>query len=189
MSLLANDYIFRISAITTGKEILRVVILDTKQTEYGEVNLPVDQLADQSNHEGNLDLQTASGGPASGTISLNLQWIHSTVKYLKEIILRWDDHIQTTFADMRDYETDLKALYEPFRTLKGLKDVRKSTPQVQSLAQSRTPSVTQISGSESFIKWQTYGFYATIIMLVFAFLAGFVRNTFLDVKNSFAIQN
>lgn len=162
-------------AITTGEEVIKLVLTSVhggKTTELGETNLPVNQLHDQAVHAGIVGLQESSGNPTNGKIDLSLQWIHSSVKYLTEVLNRWDEHIQQANIELGDYQTDLKALYEPFRTLKGLHEIQKKEPK----------RIAPISMENSFSKWQRHGYSVTIIMLTFAFLACFTRNTFLDVS-------
>lgn len=139
--------------------------------DLGEANLPVVQLYDQANHSGVVDLQKANQEPTHGKVNVTLQWIHSTVKYLKDVLNKWDEHIQQINKDLNDYQYDLKTLYEPFRLLKGLKEFGRPEPKKYMGPLVENP----------FIKWQRRGQYVTLIMLTFAFLACFSRNSFLDV--------
>lgn len=106
-----------------------------------------------------------NGEPVPGTVNLTMQWIHSSVRYLDEIIQKWDEHIESTYADQRDYQHDLDTLYEPFKNLRGLQDFKK-------IQEEENP----------FRKWQRYGCFMTVIMVAFTLLACFARNAFLDVN-------
>ncbi len=42
------------------------------------------------------------------------------MKYLKDVVQKWDEHIRLQQEDLLDYERDLAVLYEPFTNLMRL---------------------------------------------------------------------
>mmetsp|Transcript_14763 Transcript_14763/g.16952 ORF Transcript_14763/g.16952 Transcript_14763/m.16952 type:complete len:475 (+) Transcript_14763:35-1459(+) len=153
-------------AIVTGKEIIRILIcadIDGRQVVLGEIRTNLEGLRDQAVHSGNLELSSTEGKPVNGFVQLSMQWIHSAKQYLKEVLAKWEEHIENTKQDLLDYEDDLRKLYEPFKNLAGLKGLKKSDIE------------------DPFLKWLRYGTYVTVMMLSFAFLACFSRNVFFDL--------
>lgn len=53
-------------------------------------------------------------------IHLNLQWIYSKVKFLSDVVEKWNEAIKIQEEDLLDYEKDLEILYEPFK-MSGIK--------------------------------------------------------------------
>lgn len=193
------------SEIRTGMEEVQIVVLTydprNRDEMLGEVIIPVSRLKDQYRHDELFDLQDMSGHPVSGKIHLSLQWIHSRVKYLTDVVRKWDDHIRSQIEDKQDFERDLATLYEPFR---GLLRIRNQGAQSQTrqpkpverndftaIDRSTKPQQAQykpvnkapiaFGGDRT---WFDYAFYGTFIYLTFAILACFERNTFLDVSSS-----
>jgi hypothetical protein len=37
------------------------------------------------------------------------------VKYLADVVKKWDEHIKLQEEDLSDYEKDLVAIYDPFK--------------------------------------------------------------------------
>lgn len=183
-------------------EEIHVVVLAyeprSRDDVLGEIIIPVSRLKDQYRHDELFDLHDISGHPVSGKIHLSLQWIHSRVKYLNDVVRKWDDHIRSQIEDKADFERDLATLYEPF---KGLVNLRNKTSQVRqpqqplrndfsalergggSVEPQPVKRVAAISFSNISDKtWFDYCYYGTLIYLTLAFLACFGRNTFLDVR-------
>lgn len=184
-------------------EEIRVIVMSydpRKRDEVlGEVSIPISRLKDQYRHDEIFDLQDLNGHPVSGKIHLVLQWIHSRVKYLSDVVRKWDDHIRSQIEDKTDFERDLFTLYEPFRGLLKLKGSTTTTstrqPPKNDLQSFEKVKFSATPGASSFdaakmanLKdgeagmWYTYSQYGLAIMLAFAFLACFGRNTFLDVN-------
>ncbi len=47
-------------------------------------------------------------------ILVEVQWIHSKISYLKNVIQKWDEHIEQKEEEHYEYIEDLKALSSPF---------------------------------------------------------------------------
>ena len=197
----------KFSEIITGLEEVRVMILTydprNRDEVLGEVTIPVRRLRDQYRHDELFDLHDPRGHPTSGKIHLVLQWIHSRVKYLEDVVKKWDDHIRSQIEDKADFERDLNTLYEPFKGILQLKG--SSGAGVGSGPQKKQPPsndfsvlergnqfkqgkkfslFTQSASQPSYPisqAWFDYAYIGSFIVLAFALLACFARNTFLDV--------
>lgn len=187
-------------------ERLKVVVMthdpQGQDEVLGEIVIPVSRLRDQYRHDELFDLQDLSGRPVSGKIHLVLQWIHSRVKYLSDVIKKWDDHIRTQIEDKAEYERDLAILYEPFKGLLKLKSPNagaqgrqpRQAPKNDFSGVERGGGGVQNGGlsigkklgaslGQGDTQWLNYSYYASLLVFLFAVLAGFGRNTFLDVTN------
>jgi len=76
----------------------------------------VNGFKDQLKHDEWFDLERNQGG----RLHLNIQWIHSKVKFLSDVVDKWNEHIKIHEEDLFDYEKDLDVIYEPF---KGLQEI------------------------------------------------------------------
>ena len=156
--------------------------------------MPVRILRDQERHDELFDLHDIRGHPVSGKIHIILQWIHSRVKYLSDIVKKWDNHINAQIEDKTDFERDLETLYQPFQ---GLSKLSALTPVTQS-HQKKPAFKNNFSAIEKGFQykqgrnetyslnehtqvWFEYAYIGSLIVLAFSLFAGFARDTFLDV--------
>lgn len=87
-----------------------------QQNLIGKIVLQVNGFKDQLKHDEWFDLERNQGG----RIHLNIQWIHSKVKFLSDVVEKWNEHIKIQEEDLFDYERDLEIIYEPFKGLQQL---------------------------------------------------------------------
>ena len=98
--------------------LIQVAITDGhNENIIGEIQIPISRLSDQYKHDEWFDLMDIHGNLGAGRIHLSLNWIYSRVKYLVDVVKKWDDHIHMQYEDKIDREKDLKILYEPFPKL------------------------------------------------------------------------
>jgi hypothetical protein len=105
----------------TGGEDLNVAVmqdLNGREEITGQTLIPMGKLRDQQRHEEWFDLFDKSGVGTRGRVKLSLQWIHSRVKYLVDVVAKWDEHIKMQDEDRVEYERDLQVLYEAFPFLR-----------------------------------------------------------------------
>lgn len=117
--MLKINYSFIYSNIETGRETIEIDVLDyssSSQSLIGKINIQVNAFRDQLKHDEWFDLERNQGG----RLHLNVQWIHSKVKFLSDVVDKWNDHIKIQEEDLFDYEKDLEVIYEPFKGLQGL---------------------------------------------------------------------
>jgi len=86
------------------------------QSTIGKIVVQVNGFKDQLKHDEWFDLERNQGG----RLHLNIQWIHSKVKFLSDVVDKWNEHIKIQEEDLFDYEKDLDVIYEPF---KGLQEI------------------------------------------------------------------
>lgn len=98
----------------------------------GKIVLQVNGFKDQLKHDEWFDLERNQGG----RIHLNIQWIHSKVKFLSDVVEKWNEHIKIQEEDLFDYERDLEIIYEPF---KGLQQLYSGGGSVKKQAQKYVP--------------------------------------------------
>ena len=113
-------FIKLIREVKTGMdEVLIEVVAITGNNEeiIGELQIPISRLKDQYKHDEWFDLMDNHGNLGAGRIHLSLHWIYSRVKYLADVVKKWDDHINMQHEDKIDFEKDLRILYEPFPKL------------------------------------------------------------------------
>ena len=84
----------------------------TKDDFFGEVIIPVSQFSSQEVIEEWFELNTKDGKPVDGRILLSIQWVYSRVKYLKEIIISWEEHIATEKNEQIEFQYELNSLQE-----------------------------------------------------------------------------
>lgn len=108
--------------------------MDYSKSLIGKIILQVNAFKDQLKHDEWFDLERNQGG----RLHLNVQWIHSKViirlfvvkinqfannkqvKFLSDVVNKWDEHIKIQEEDLFDYEKDLDIIYEPFKGLQKL---------------------------------------------------------------------
>lgn len=84
------------------------------QEGLGEVVIPVANLSDQFFRDQMFEFQDSRGNLIGGQVHLKLQWVHSRVKYLENVIRKWEENIQVQLEDKEDFEQSLAALQELF---------------------------------------------------------------------------
>ena len=108
------------SPIITGKENLTLEI-------YGDVSqsnkelickliINLDDLKDQLKKQGWHKLYLKNGSTENGQILLSLQWIHSRVKYLNDILKTWEENILETKNDQISFQQNINHIYELFNS-------------------------------------------------------------------------
>jgi len=200
--------------VRTGMEEIQVVVLTydprSRDEVLGEVIIPVSRLKDQYRHDELFDLHGINGQPVSGKVHLVLHWIHSRVKYLSDVVRKWDEHIRAQFEDKSDFEKDLQTLYEPFKGLLRLKNKPTQTRQApvvqkndfsaiergpvggdqrhygeQKSGASQPVAQVQRAAAFNFSQhdkvWFDYCYYGTLVFLGLAFFVCFGRNVFFDI--------
>lgn len=88
----------------------------SQQSLIGKIIIQVNGFKDQLKHDEWFDLERNQGG----RLHLNIQWIHSKVKFLSDVVEKWNEHIKIQEEDLFDYERDLEVIYEPFQGLSQL---------------------------------------------------------------------
>eukprot|EP01017_Pseudomicrothorax_dubius_P003436 TRINITY_DN10494_c0_g1_i2.p1 TRINITY_DN10494_c0_g1~~TRINITY_DN10494_c0_g1_i2.p1 ORF type:complete len:418 (+),score=72.10 TRINITY_DN10494_c0_g1_i2:281-1534(+) len=195
--------------VKTGLDDLKVSVIskDAQREETaGQIVIPISRLRDQQKIEEWFDLLDRNGAKTRGRIRLTLQWIHSRVKYLSDIIRKWDEHIKFQNEDKADYQRDLDALHEPFPSLRGGAYAPPSGPIAVSglpndernaeAVSSRRPvyrssddqGQQQQQPDSKFLKWTVIAEY---VHLALAILVCFDRAAFTDiiVPSYFLVQN
>lgn len=102
------------------KKLLSLEVLEysskSQQSLIGKIIIQVNGFKDQLKHDEWFDLERNQGG----RLHLNIQWIHSKVKFLSDVVEKWNEHIKIQEEDLFDYERDLEVIYEPFQGLSQL---------------------------------------------------------------------
>ena len=74
-------------------------------------------LHDQFFRDELFELQDSNGKPVPGRLHLKLQWVHSRVKYLENVIKMWEKKTQTLLEDKTYFEHTLTSLRQIFPQL------------------------------------------------------------------------
>ena len=149
--------------------------------------IPLGSLRDQLRHEENFPLMFMDGRPSDARLSCTLQWIHSNVKFLSDVIKKWDQSIEEQQKKKKDYTESLNIIYEPFDNLRPLQI--RDDPQVAYKAPneelfrapkmepgfSQPPKHSSLSSSILF--------YLMVVFFFLTMLNCFYRCTFPDVSN------
>lgn len=85
----------------------------------GQVKLPLGMLRDQLKHRDNFQLRGKKGEPAAGVIRLEVQWIWSTVRYLKDVGRKWEENIELDTREIEQLNEQLNKLQSPFGIVIG----------------------------------------------------------------------
>ena len=89
-------------------------ILLEQPSILGEGAIKFDRLKDQKKHEEGIEIR---GKDASvGTIFVVLQWIYSKVRFLSDVVRKWDETLKEDETALHDLEEKIKDLRAPFQS-------------------------------------------------------------------------
>jgi len=98
-------------------KLLKVEKSEPLETQFiGETQIKLDRLRDQKKHEETLEFISKEklDHPIGGLFS-EIQWIYSRVKFLNDVVKKWDTALQEDEATMGELEERLKDLRLPFQ--------------------------------------------------------------------------
>jgi hypothetical protein len=150
------------------------------------VMVPLESLRDQLKHEEVFPLNFMDGKASDARLQCTLQWIHSNIKFLTDVIKKWDASIADQKIKKREYVESLNIIYEPFDNMRHLQmreePILAYRPDSEALdtkiPKMETPFSTphKYSSSESKIL-----FYLMVAYFFASILNCFYRCTFPDV--------
>eukprot|EP01017_Pseudomicrothorax_dubius_P021780 TRINITY_DN2342_c0_g1_i5.p1 TRINITY_DN2342_c0_g1~~TRINITY_DN2342_c0_g1_i5.p1 ORF type:complete len:382 (-),score=98.98 TRINITY_DN2342_c0_g1_i5:96-1241(-) len=91
----------------------QVAMQGEEDKEIDFVMVDVRKLRDQQKKEELLELYDGAG-----RLRVTLQWLHSRVQYLTELLRKWDDQVAEQKMHKDELWNDLETLFEPFPPLK-----------------------------------------------------------------------
>lgn len=117
-----QDFIFQVKH---GNEKLRIELFDANFPSgmrnpelFSEISL--ENLSDQTKHDETIQMKNNEGRLTQCRLHLSLQWIHSKVKYLTNVMQKWDHHIWEERKNHESYIADIDTLYSPFDGMRHL---------------------------------------------------------------------
>ena len=110
----------------------------------GKLMIPLSKLSDQNKHEDWFNMYEKDGILSKTQLFLSLHWVHSRVKFLSEIVRKWDEHVQLEEEEIKFFQEDLYTLYQPFSRLRKVID-----GQEQASSQNNNGDMSRISKSSS----------------------------------------
>ena len=81
----------------------------------GKLSIPIKEFEDQQMHNEWYFLNSETGGKVSAKLNLEIQWIWSKVKYLKEIVTQWNKIIAEDKDKIESLKIQLNKLKRPFK--------------------------------------------------------------------------
>lgn len=82
----------------------------------GEGKIKLERLRDQKKHDECVELFASVEGSAVGQLFAVLQWIYSRVRFLNEVVHKWDATLQEDEISMRALEDRIRDLRAPFQS-------------------------------------------------------------------------
>lgn len=90
--------------------------LQAKKEIGGQAVINLASLKDQLKQDLWLDLHDKQGVVLRSKIHFSVQWIHSKIKYLEDLIGETQRDIEDLNKDNEGYWMDLDSMYEPFKS-------------------------------------------------------------------------
>ncbi|CAD8096841.1 unnamed protein product [Paramecium primaurelia] len=108
--------------VQTGKEDLKLTVCDfdkyTPNIVIARVDLNLSNngfnLKNQQLHDIWLDLYDINGNRSGSQLNIQIQWVYSKVKYLRDVLNSYQQQVNQQEQELLQYERDLFILYEPF---------------------------------------------------------------------------
>lgn len=153
------------------------------------IAIPLDSLRDQLKHEEVFPLNFMDGRASDARLQCTLQWIHSNVKFLTDVIKKWDASIEDQKTKKKDYIESLNIIYEPFDNMKHLQ-IREDPVLAYRAANdgqdNRTPKMeTPFSQPHRYSSMASkILFYLMVIYFFLSMFNCFYRCTFYDVSHT-----
>ena len=91
-----------------------ITVENNQEFLLGKIMMPIMKLDDQFFRDELFELQDNKGNTVPGKLHLKLQWVHSRVKYLENVIKMWDRKIQVIKEDREYFDYTLRTLKQIF---------------------------------------------------------------------------
>mmetsp|Transcript_54168 Transcript_54168/g.61993 ORF Transcript_54168/g.61993 Transcript_54168/m.61993 type:complete len:471 (+) Transcript_54168:954-2366(+) len=150
----------------------------------GKVEIPLVTLKDQQRIDDWFRLKNSTGEPLRGKVFLGLQWIHSRVTYLADIIEDWDENITEDEKDLEELKEQLFSLQDPVNLLIKADSVIQVGKKEISAEDSVQRVVSGTLGIEN-VPMFTFTFIAVGIFFICTTLTLFHRPAFVDMTVGF----
>lgn len=149
------------------------------------LNIPLEKLRDQIKKDQEFQMSYMDGRQSETVIGLQLQWIHSYVKFLTDVIQNWDNTIKEQKDNKDVYVDSLNVIYEPFDNLRHLQ-----IPRQQKIAYNNSNIYTETNRREAKFAsvpagkstlFQQILFWLMVSLLFLSLFHNFHRCVFYDV--------
>ena len=149
----------------------------------GKVSIPLNALVDQLKHEQYFTLFGENESDKwQGRICLELQWIWSKVKYLKDIISEWEKIIEEDKETVHSLNTQLAKIKKPFSYLTELPSKNKLQT---SIFKANTDKINQFQLAQELYgentEIQGHFYYIIVIYMILSIITNYLRPDFLNV--------
>ncbi len=111
----ASESPFSFRPIVSVAECISVNLFEENKADpLGSGTIKLERLKDQKKHDDALELKNPAGKTV-GVLHLTLQWIYSRVKFLADVVRKWDDTIHEDEVAMHELEQKIQDLRAPFQ--------------------------------------------------------------------------
>jgi C2 domain/EF-hand domain pair len=154
----------------------------------GKISIPLKSLYDQLKHEQYFSLSGETEGEKwQGRIFLELQWIWSKVKYLKDISFQWEKIIKEDEEKLELLKIQLDRLRKPFGYLTDFNKNDLGTPGSNTIQieEKNSLKIEELTNGmiNVIIENQGYLYVSLIIYMILSILVCFSRPDFVNVRD------
>eukprot|EP01017_Pseudomicrothorax_dubius_P049433 TRINITY_DN9195_c0_g2_i1.p1 TRINITY_DN9195_c0_g2~~TRINITY_DN9195_c0_g2_i1.p1 ORF type:complete len:389 (+),score=59.87 TRINITY_DN9195_c0_g2_i1:225-1391(+) len=162
--------------VKTGVDDLQVAVL--VKTTYDEIvvgrkSISLKDFKDQQRHEEWYDMRDENHQSMSSfRLKIAIQWINSRVRYLNDVLNKWEEYIRGQHEEKLEIANDLNELYTPFPILRppnGPDEIERIRQRNNDLEDGRVKLNPRIVNSKQLhnANWATYIFIIQALMINF----------------------